>query len=330
MKTMITLLMFVLGFTNAFAVNIKFKFDINSSGPSIYACNAGLKHAPHAQRVCYERGNPEVACNPGSCVSAEACNCVCTGGLGSDAGEYRFDQMTATHAVWTDNGEPSTGVQRKTKSAGESAFNQVFVDGDALANQLQTLSFDLGSERYGAEFFVDICYRGSQIEYYLAAQQLGGTYGSVGDSPGFLMRAYATVTDLTPGAMSYQDVAGLEVKAEAVCDTQGKGTYKYAGVGTPGSLTYDSLVNDIGSIVSGDWTSATNYVSYVALNATELKLIDGAWVGDRSKGEAPRFCKIRYTFREGKRNSSDLLSQLRKWKRQSAQVCTYSEINEEE
>jgi hypothetical protein len=43
----------------------------------------------------------------------------------------------------------------------------------------------------------------------------------------------------------------------------------------------------------------------------------------------PRFCKIRYSFVENRRNDTTLLAQLRKWKRHSSEICTFTEINED-
>lgn len=100
----LTALVVLLSMANAFAVSLEFKFDVNSSGPSIYPCNAGIKHAPYASRVCYDRVTSQ-SCNPAEdCRDMPDCNCVCTGSTNGD-GETRLDYMSVASAEWTDNGE---------------------------------------------------------------------------------------------------------------------------------------------------------------------------------------------------------------------------------
>lgn len=322
MKSMIVFIVAIVAMS-AQAASLQFKFDVNSSGPSIYACDAGLKHAQHNERVCYDRVTKD-SCNPGACTDDNDCNCVCTGGYNSDDGEYRHDFVTASYADWTDNGDYAGTISSNKKIAGTTSFNRIFSSRDEWNRQLTALSFNLGSERYGAEFYLDVCYRGPQIEYYYAGQFAGGS----NNSPNFQLRAQATITDLSSTIKTYEELSGLVVKARAVCDLQGKGSYKYAGTGNPASgTTYnDALAHEInGDQVNGNqFLASTNYGAF---NFGQNLFLLQEWV-TLGTSQTPRFCKIRYTFLESKRNDNDLLSQLRKWKHQKAQICTYTEINE--
>lgn len=331
MKRVLFGLMFLLSVGNASAVSVEFSFDINSSGPSIYPCNAGIRHDVHSDRVCYDRVTQQ-SCNPANdCNGAQqACNCVCTGSTTGD-GEFRHDFMRVGFANWTDNGEYAGASSSKNLYATSGSFNQLFNANakEEWSKQITKLQFDLGSERYGSEFFLDVCYRGPQIEYYYAMMNGGFGSGSGNDYPNFSLKSQATVTDLvSSNGLRYSQLADLKVKVTAVCDQQGKGTYNYAGSGNPASGTnYDNILHDItGDAVSGgQYTKVVPYRSFN--NANSLYLIDEFI--NVNNAFTPRFCKIRYTFIENRRNDQNTLSQIRKWKQQKAQVCTFTEINED-
>lgn len=318
-----------LSISSAFAVNLKFKINITSSGPSMYACDAGIKHAPHTQRICYDR-KTGASCDVGSCPAgstAANCNCVCTGGVNSGDGEHRLDFMKAGYTAWLDNGEvpSSSSIQSKIVYANPSAFNRVFTDRNEWNNQLTSLEYNLGSERYGTEMYLDVCYRGSQIEYYMNSQLGNGS----SDTPNHNLLAQATVTDIvTSNGLSYTSLADLKVRVDATCDVQGVGSYVYShdGNGNYDNALAHSIQNNLGG---GDvnFLYPSNTSSYTNFNANTEYLLN-TWI-NLNNAKAPRFCKIRYTFIENKRNATtNPLTQIRKWKVQQAQICTFTEINE--
>lgn len=316
MKKICLVMLFIT--TNVMGASLEFKFTVNSSGPSIYACDAGLKHAPHKEQVCYDRVTMD-SCNPSRCTDEVQCNCVCTGESRSDAGEYRHDFLNASYAAWTENGERTTNISSASKAANTDSFNRVFTSNNEWNKQLTKLSFNLGSERYGAEFYLDICYRGPQIDYYAA--------NSLADTPNFLLKAQATVTDVdTNNGMSYSSLSDLQVRAVTACDQQGKGAYVYAG---NGDGSYDNaLLNEITSdvtVAAGQFQYSTPFSGFNT--GSNLFLID-RWINNGNT-YTPRFCKVRYYFKENKRNSNDLISTIRKWKIQKAKVCTYTSVNED-
>lgn len=293
---------------SASAVNLAFKFEVTSSGNSLYACNAGLKHSASAARVCYERSNPSQSCDPVACKDGEACHCVCTGGKNvdgshnSDDGEYRLDFMSANYANWSDNGEAPTNPGSVKYTADKNNFRTLFSDTDKFNKQLTHLEFFLGSERYNAEYFVDLCFRATQIVY-------PGSFNN-NDRLNWRIDAGVTVTDLgttatsTPyawdttsnddyyTAATYQSLARLTSKVQLVCKNKN------------GAL---SSVSRTSSVV--DMTTAQ-----------VAKLLDNVNTAEDLKG-----CYFRYTFKETDGNTT---AAVRKWKKQKARICTQASVNE--
>lgn len=330
MKSKLVLLSSLFFSLTAQAVSLEFKFDINSSGPSIYACNAGIKHKGYRDRVCYDRvtGN---SCKPAEdCRSEVDCNCVCTGSTAPD-GETRHDFLRVSYDHWKDNGETAGYGGSKNLYAPETHYNTAFNENhkEEWHKQLTKMTVNLGSERYGAEFFLDVCYRGPQIEYFAASQHGGFPPPGIG-TPNFSLKAQATINDIvSQNGLKYSHLADLKVKTEVVCDQQGKGDYKYAGTHHPyGPTQYDLVKTDIHGMWVGDgqFHAATNFRDFNNYHSAYLlnQFINV------NNAFTPRFCKVRYTFLENRRYDHNPLKQLRKWKLQKAQVCTFTEINEDQ
>jgi hypothetical protein len=305
MRNLLVGMFMLLTALSANAVNLAFKFDVTSSGNSMYACDAGLVHTNPAGRVCYDRRTLN-SCNPKvACTTGDNCDCVCTGGgLGdrynNDQGEYRLDFMTASYGNWTDNGVKVGHVTTKKYTAGASSFKRLFADNSKFGKQLTALSFDLGSERYGAEYFVDVCFRATQIEYPSSFDN--------GDRLNWSILGGVTVTDLGKNASStpfnfnttsnndyeknstYQTLSGLKVRAILYC--KNKNGHRVAPVDT-------------------------GYRSFS--NAQLIKLID------TNTNQDLKGCYFRYYFKESKTAG---IPSVRKWKKQKARICTYSSVNE--
>lgn len=216
MKTLLALVVGLFLTTNAHAISLTFKLDIFSSGSDIYACNAGLMHQGYEGRVCYERDNPERSCNPGTCTSGEQCNCVCTGDTlnNSGQGEYRLDYFTSSYRNWADHGEIGNGATTKTKEAGLNSFNQLFNNNQAFGKELSSLKFNLGSERYGAVYFLDVCFRATQIAYNYQGTTINWAHDK-----------QVTITDLLNNGYNYEQLSGLEVKTITSCKAKGNGNW---------------------------------------------------------------------------------------------------------
>lgn len=121
------LVLFGLWSSSAMAISVQFDFDIFSSGQDIYACNAGLMHQPHLDRVCFNRESKN-PCNPTDCNPNEECDCVCTGSIltGNHDGEYRLDYMLGGYAAWSDHHMPANAAQGFNVVAGVNNFTQVW------------------------------------------------------------------------------------------------------------------------------------------------------------------------------------------------------------
>lgn len=295
MRKFLTLVAMLFWATNVFAINVQFDFDIFSSGQDIYACNAGLKHAPHDARVCFKRDNREEVCNPSLCASAESCDCVCTGSLVSNVqdGEWRLDFMRGSKAAWSDHGMAANAPVPFNIIAGRgnssNNFNEVVNSTtssrlDRFNTELRSLSFQLGSERFGSEYYVDICFRASQVDYTSVLNDLNHS-----------VRRQVTITDLT--SLSYSQLSALEVKSVVNC---------YAKTPTA-NFSGGSVYSTASNWQPFNSSTAVNYSS----QNIHKKNIDG--------------CTVRYYFRESVREG---ITSLRPWTAQEARVCTYTEFNE--
>ncbi len=323
--------------TNAFAINLTFQFDVNSSGPSIYACNAGIKHGS-TPNVCFDRRDNSKLCTPGCAAgNMDACkqapkdkyvepkNCVCTGEFDSygTQGTYRMDFLQATTADWADNQTAATkGIQTWVLTADKNAtgqeFNQIFGSDKGLGNdfttnfaygkQIKDMTVNLGSEIYGAEYFVDICYRGPQIDYKHD--------GKVVDGLNFNLKAFATIFDIKKADdKSYDYLAGLKVRAEARCILDDDFNYCLADI-LPGETSGCGLNYDKATA----WKSIADFRS-ISNGESVSKLINLTSIAN-DYNKTPRFCQIRYSFKETE------ITTMRKWKLQQARICTYTEITE--
>lgn len=319
----LSLAFIALSLPSAFAINLTFQFDVNSSGPSIYACNAGIKHSPDAN-ICYNRTNNQT-CSPGCAAGivsqcsggATPSNCVCTGEAPSGSqGTWRLDYLQATTSAWTDNQVASGAPTSHVLSAnGSEDFNQIssgsFPVLPAYGRQINNMTVNLGSEIYGAEYFVDICYRGPQIDYRHNGVNVPGL--------NFSLKANATIFDIKlADGQSYRSLSQLQVKAEARCIMNDEldycltdllpGESANCGSTTATAHTYGRVSNS-GAFID---------MSGNAINVAQL--INDATMN--SNGHlTPRFCQIRYTFKESSKK-------VRKWKSQQARICTYTEISE--
>lgn len=307
MKTVWILVWVVAGLVAELAIAREhtFIFRINSSSSKLYACNAGIKHIKPTNEVCYVSGttNP---CTRGT----HDCEC-----FGPNTGGYLTDyiQYKQQNILPNDNTTPLVAGTVKVDGQGQDVWKTIPQGMSSQSHNpnpfftlLKELTFNFGSERYGTEMFLDVCYRGPQIEFF--EDNMNTSYA---------LKATVLATDLNPnnepGFVGYQTLSGLNVSAEAVCDVQGLGNYQLARddnnfVGG----RYDSFNHEIqiDTPNNNDWKSIFPFTSTVTGNV--LTVFDELVTNDSP--ESPRFCMIRYLFKETASNN------LRKWQRHDAQV----------
>lgn len=309
-----------------YAVNAKSKLLIYSSAPDIYLCDAGIRHQKHQNRICFDY-EAQQSCNPGKDCDGDVCACVCTAGADSDAGEYRLDFMKSSYAVYDGELDNSGTSFTSVKAiAGVNNYNRFFSGKDEWNRKLNSIEVFLSSERYGAEFYVDYCYRGSQIDWI---EELSDCTGN--DCPNNLAKAYATAknVDNALNSISYLDRSALKARVDIVCDLAGVGA---DSVVEAGAVDVTPIIDN--GLTVGDKfirfpTDPTAFTNFSAANS----YLVNSWI-NKFNPNAPLFCKFRFTFRETRRDSTDtslqaLLQHKRPNPLHAAEVCTYAEVNED-
>lgn len=358
---------------SANAISLRFKFKTFSSGPSIYACNSGIRVVAQQNKVCYNQvtGN---ACTPNSCAPNDnLCHtqCVCSG---TDGGDTLMNYMKVSYSPWTDHasagnsGRTGAGdyvTQNVTRSSADNgAWNPLFNDeDDAYKNRIGDLSFNLGSELYNAEYFVDICYRGPQIEYDADGVVANFAIKAQVSATDFLNSAIGHENDGTgavgsggleaaTGTLKYTQLSGLQVKAYVVCDQQGRGNIQnaannqgfYDTISNEAKFKFDASRNTdvlegdlfkVGAPVSTSTPGVSDFGNSalnIRFNGLQSANAESQWLNVYNTN-TPRFCKVRYVFTETNgiqpvSASNNLKFNLRKWQRHGAELCTYTDIEE--
>lgn len=325
---------------NAQAISLRYKFKVFSSGPNIYACNAGIIAQQTNKKVCYFQGTNQT-CTPDDCSTTGAkcdSSCLCTS---TNGGDWLMNYGKVSYQDWKDNGDTSvTGkITGKTFAASSDigGTSQALTDPTSWNHRITDLSFNLGSELYTAKYFVDICYRAPQIEYFedgvksnftLKAQAFATDFLSVSPNPGENSRDGLVIPGGVDG-QKYTELAGVKVESFVSCDFQGQGNYVLA---RNISNLYNTADNEAGFNVAGDgspngategnssfWKSSAKGVSSSVADLLDVTITNNSV-------KAPRFCKVRYMFTETNWNVN--LPNLRKWQRHGAEMCTYTEIIE--
>ncbi|MFN8792631.1 MAG: protease [Bdellovibrionales bacterium] len=316
------------------AISLRYNFKVFSSGPNIYACNAGILAPESNRRVCYFQGTNQTC----SATSASDSSCICSSVNG---GEYLMNYGKVTYQDWKDNGDTSvTGQVRDApfRAANTGVWSQALTDSASWGKRITNLSFNLGSELYSAQYFVDVCYRGPQIEYFednvrssysLKAQAFATDFLATGPNSGENSRDGLVIPGLVDGK-KYTELAGLTVQAFVTCDMQGAGSFRLA---RNNSNAYNTADNEAGFAFGSNklpngategsgsfWASSVR-----SINASVADLMN-PWLAIDST-RVPRFCKVRYVFTETDYLSA--LPNLRKWQRHGAEMSTHTEINED-
>ncbi|RYZ93112.1 MAG: hypothetical protein EOP06_02090 [Proteobacteria bacterium] len=300
----------------AHAISLRFKSKVFSSGPIIYACNAGVgSERPH-EKACYFDGNPaKGSCTPLACDKAkENCNtsCVCTG----DYGSYLPGYMTVRSQNLDKNGVQVGAVGspvRKTTSG--SKFNALFSGSQAWSQKISDVGTYFPMDMYTGKYFIDICYRGSNIPdidalYTITGQASAIPFAVTGSN------GWKSLDNNRDGldfdninnslGLNYVTKAGLTVQSFVVCSNKSEAMPDFA-------------LNGEGMPVGGINSSHYNASSVAPLTASALSFAHGR-IND------PKFCKVRYVFKE-----TSYLKQNpppRDHKSEGAEICTYTQVQD--
>jgi hypothetical protein len=264
---------------------------VTSATPTFYACNGGIRHAD-SPAICVDPVT-NATCVPSS---SNVSSCVCTSD--ANAGAWAKDQLSSTYADWIDSSTPigSTTTNNIIALNSQTGFNTLFLnDSVAFTKQMTVFNINLGSEVYGTEYFVDICYQGPQ----------GTTQNNNGTN--YSLNANITFTNLRTGitnAPNYQSLANLQAKADIKCFLDKSNV---SSLVTPGITPYNYFQN-----------SGTSYVS-LSSSATQLTILANSGLLNIAGDKIPRFCIARYYFKE----SSTL---KRSWKMGAARASIFTEI----
>lgn len=304
----IVLSVLLLGLTQADAISLRFKSKIFSSGPDIYACNAGVASAFLQNSVCYFRGTKNF-CTPTSCNNAkENCNtnCVCLDKSGS--GDAYVNKLLLKYKAYNTNATPVA----VTKNAVGPKFEAVFSSIDSWKNEISDVATYFMTEAYTGSYFIDICYRGTQIPngggYFVLSSEASAIPFLVTDLAGYTsFDNNRTGLDFNVVGEIYTEKAGLTVERFVVCGTS--------------STASDFVINGTTGVPSGPVSGATFYHS-----SPESSLRASAQTVSHGSTIDPKFCKVRYIFRETNWKSS--LPLQRDNKGEGAEVCTYTTISD--
>jgi hypothetical protein len=325
---------------NASALEYRFKFKVTSSGPDMYACNAGIRTIPLNCDVCYievSDGSKKPVERPGSCaLTATNCGsrikCI---SRGVNNGETYMNYITAGKRAWTDHSQPQAPRTNVVVTSQANQFRQIVPNNQAMDTKIEDLLFELGSEAYTAQYFVDICYRAPQHEYqqlgvnanYAILVNVGSTdFLSVGATRGDNNRDGLIMLNQAELGR-YTTQAGVKVTSYVVCDTQGQGAFQNAA---NNSGVYNTTDNE------AEFTFGSDGLPIGGMNgsffrASSLRTLTGDSMDLISTNTANlRFCKIRYVFTEtaGQQCSGNKFNIFRDWTRKGAEMCTYTVIDE--
>ena len=291
---------------NANAMEVTFNFSAYSSGADIYPCNAGIWHGPSSSRCLLLDG--ATPCGPGQP------GCVCTTGNGTADANHDFAHATLTN--WDMTGTPLS-VSTKANSKLSRLFSALVTDGTDFSHRLTNLTFNLGSESYGAWYYVDICYRGPQIEYWLNGIGLKTTLDA--------QITFSDLAGISGSEATYLANAHPAIYTIVECDNQGQGAYKTAAY----NGVYDTVATDVYLSSDGTTNSGDFFGSASTLNSTPVvTLFQGLVLSTSPAGltgsvvqnsGVPRFCKVRYSIWENSQAA-------RLWNIHGSTVQTFTQI----
>ncbi len=281
-----------------------YSFTVQSSGAGIYACNAGIRAQLNDCDTCYQtktNGETESVARPVGCpTTAQTCgqDIICAH-RGANTGEGLMNYFLVSSGVMDSNGVVGP-MSKKPAVKGGATYSTLVPENQAFITKMgNDLEFKLTTELYNAQYFVDICFRGPQINM-----------GADGVLANYNIFAAVGSTEINgAAAASYAASAGLKAQASVICDLSATSTaatnLANFNVGTDGFPT-------------NGWMSG---VIDVSTSMYEWQTVPSVY--------NPKFCKVRYTFTETKGKScTNGKSAFRDMGLKSAAICLRTDFNE--
>lgn len=283
-----------------------YSFTVQSSGAGIYACNAGVRAQLNDCDTCYQiktNGETETVARPEGCpATAATCgqDIICAH-RGSNSGEGLMNYFTVSSGVMDNNGVVGP-MSKKPAVKGGTSYSTLVAENQAFITKMgNDLEFKLTTELYNAQYFVDICFRGPQIN--TAADGVMMNYN--------ILAAVGSTEINGAASASYANSAGLKSQAFVICDFN-------ATTSTATSNTANFTTGANGLPTNGMWTSGPIDVSTSMYEWSNIPSVYN-----------PKFCKVRYVFTETKGTScSNGKAAFRDMGLKSAAICLRTDFNE--
>jgi len=215
---------------NATKRQLDFEFTVNSSGADFWVCKAGLRHPAkgiHGEPGFHGHDPDDASATTGTFTPGnsgwESPTCSDPWNCEIVSGTFKQDYMVVKHCKWDGNewappfdndcSQMKTEVKLAANSATDTNFAMIGVDpimsGGVItnANQLRDirkLTFNLGSDTYGAHYFVKLCFWASEIPH-----------------PDDLVSQFKLDANFSKMGNDYSNDAKLGWKLEVTCDDNG-------------------------------------------------------------------------------------------------------------
>ncbi len=239
----------VLASANSFALTSRLAFQVRSSGPDAFPCNAGIRHLVTTDTDGYRMQKPSCPTGVLNCVNGFETETGVHGGrsytendnsvaYNPSYGIYLPDFLKGHVKLYN----PLTGLFETStlerKKANTSGWNSIFASdltegskingtlGDLhrVGSQprknkvLSDLVFLLATEQYGTEYFVDICNYQPELYNTCAGEDCYITSSDMSLSPDSHWSYEARVSGKSESILDYIVLSGLTVRAELWCD----------------------------------------------------------------------------------------------------------------
>ncbi|MCR9205930.1 MAG: hypothetical protein NXH75_15210 [Halobacteriovoraceae bacterium] len=202
-------------------------------GLKVWACNAGLRHEDHNDTLCFDQNTGDEVSN---CDGIE--NCLCSGNELSQVLNI-FDTFSFAKAGYS-QGNILSNFLSERKEAGRNSFSQASQSqGQEILNDELGVTFELGSERFGSDYFLDLCYE--ILNPALALLPMRVTVDMV-------LKA-----DVFNGTAGYLSSAQVTQRSGIFCDDNLLGPYSYnnSPLYMTSHLPFDSGTRSFSTIITG-------------------------------------------------------------------------------